>query len=295
MCLEKVSFKFIVLAAFFSMLCSCAPRQDEVHPAGGDAVTDALGRPYVLRESPARIVSLSPAITEILFAIGAGKQVVGVTQYCDYPAEARTRTSIGGFSGATMSMEQIRALSPDLVVLSADMHSRIVALLDDLRIPSFAIEPRSFSQVYDAILTLGEITGCQGGAEETVAEMKTKIAAVEDRLQDREKPGVFWILSEEPLMSAGSETFISEAISLAGGRNIFGDVREQWPMVSPEQVLLRKPEWILLGDDITVTNRAIPGITGGYRSAIISADSLYRYGPRLADAVEAIAGILHKW
>ena len=299
--LRKLFFSLVLLLS----LISCTARQQAPAvqmPAGSGmrVISDALGRPYALSGEPRRIVSLSPAVTEILFAIGAGDQVAGVTQYCDYPPAARTRTSVGGFSGATVSVEQILALGPDLVILSADMHARIVSLLDNLKIPSFAVEPRNLSQVYGVIALLGEITGCGPGAGEVVAEMKRKIAAVEERLQGRDRPGVFWVLSDEPLMTAGPETFVSEAIALAGGRNIFADVREQWPLASPEQIFLRKPEWVLLGDDMldapALLGKAfwqnIPAVREG-RTAIVSADLFYRYGPRLADGVELIAGILH--
>jgi iron complex transport system substrate-binding protein len=267
----------------------------------GKTLTDALGRRYAPTESPRRIVSLSPAVTEILFAVGAGDQVVGVTQYCDYPSEAGTRVFVGGFSGATVSVEQIRALEADLVILSADMHARIIALLDNLNIPSFAMEPRNFSQVYEVIAVVGEITGCEAAAGEVIAAMKAKTAAVGERVQGRSRPGVFWILSEEPLMTAGKETFVSEAIELGGGRNIFDDVREQWPLVSPEQIFIRKPDWILLGNDMREASsrlgssilRNIQAVREG-RVVFINADILYRYGPRLADGVELIADILHE-
>ena len=281
------------------LLCSCTQKRAAEITESSGAIIDAFGRSYVIKEYPDRIISLSPAITEILFAIGAGDKVVGVTQYCDYPPEAKTRTSIGGFTGATMSMEQIYVLEPDLVILSADMHARIVTLLDELGIPSFAVEPMNFSQVYDAIALVGEITGCGQGAEEVITEMKNTVARVGEKIRGQLRPGVFWVLSIDPLMSAGAETFISEAITLGGGKNIFDDVRERWPLVSPEQVLVRNPEWILIGDDMTgmvpLSNpfwQSIPAVREG-RVAVIKADTLYRYGPRLVDGVDSIAKILH--
>jgi len=251
-------------------------------------------------------VSLSPAITEILFVIGAGESVVGVTQYCDYPPEARERVSVGGFSGATVSVEQIRALESDLVILSADMHARIVTLLDDLGIPSFAVEPRNFSEVYSVIALMGELCGAESGAEAAIMEMKEKIAGVEQGLRGLKRPEVFWVLSEEPLMTAGGGTFISEAISLAGGKNIFAELREQWPLVSPEQILVRRPDWVLMGSDMTVTTAAseagpifssplwqtFSAVREG-RLALVYADLLNRYGPRRAVEVVLIAEILH--
>jgi len=192
------------------------------------------------------------------------------------------------------------------------MHERIVSLLDGLGISSFAVEPRNFSQVYDTIAQIGELCGCSPGAEKVVAEMKDKIERVEEQVRSLKRTDVFWVLSEEPLMSAGAATFVSEAISLAGGRNIFEDVNEQWPLVSPEQVLQRKPEWILVGNDMTGSGatpsssgtgapgkllksplwQTIPAFREG-RVAPVNGDLVYRYGPRLADGVVSIAKILH--
>jgi iron complex transport system substrate-binding protein len=297
-----------LLFIFLIIFCSCAVRKEapakqiQAAESAGETeiIVDALGRRYVLNKKPERIVSLNPSVTEILFAIGAGTQVVGVTQYCDYPPEALAKTKVGGFSGATVSVEQIRILNPDLVILSADMHQRIISLLDSLSIPSFAVEPRNISQVYDTIALLGEITGCETGASELSAYMKTRIARVTEAVQNLERPGVFWIISEDPLMTAGKSTFISEIIRLGGGKNIFEDVDGDWPLISPEQVLFRKPEWVLLGDDMMDAEaflkkpfwQNINAVREG-RSKVISASVLYRYGPRLADGVETIAKILH--
>ena len=310
------NFALVPLCVILSFSCTAGSdsKQSSVPAAAGassslaapETYTDALGRRYVQKAIPARIISLSPAVTEILFAIGAGDRVVGVTNYCDYPPEAKTRKSVGGFSGATVSMEQIRALEPDLVILSADMHSRIVSLLDELAIPSFAVEPRDFSQVYDVISLLGEITHHPDGAANVVAEMKKKIAAVEEQLKGKEKERVFWILGTNPLMTAGAGTFVTEALSLGGGMNIFNDAGEQWPQISIEQVLLRKPAWILFGGDMAGAGNAdpsdaifknpllasLPAVKQG-RIAIVNGDMVYRYGPRLADAVELIAMLLH--
>ena len=280
---------------------SCTPRKPAVQVGG--ALTDALGRQYVLGESPQRIVSLVPAVTEILFAIGAGEKLVGVTQYCDYPPEARDRTSVGGFSGATISMERVAALQPGLVLLSADMHARVLTLLDALDIPSFAVEPRDFSQVYETISLVGKLSGCEIGAENLIAEMKNKIELARGRINGRERPAVFWILSEDPLVTVGAGNFVSQAIDLGGGRNIFDDIPEQWPMVSHEQVLLRKPDWVFFGSDmgesaaLLSSNPMWQMILMGKenRLAEINADLFYRYGPRLADGVVYISRILHPY
>ena len=287
-----------LVCALLLLLISCAPRQEAQEPG---AFIDALGRHYTPEGIPRRIVSLNPAVTEILFAIGAGDLLVGATEHCDYPAAARELASVGGFAGITVSVEQIRVLNPDLVILSADMHSRIVLLLDSLDISSFAVEPRNFYEVYSVIALLGELSGFEEGAANVIAGMKERIAAVQERVRDRPVPTVLWVLSEEPLMSAGGETFISEAISLAGGRNIFADIREQWPLISSEQVLVRNPDWVLSGSDMAGGGFPVlrnplwqnfQAIREG-RLAFVDGDLLYRYGPRLADAVSVIAEIIH--
>ncbi|MDR1288302.1 MAG: cobalamin-binding protein [Treponema sp.] len=269
-------------------------------PSG--ALTDALGRTFAFPPDGAkRIVSLSPAVTEILFAAGAGERVVGVTEYCDYPPEARERASVGGFSGATVSVERIASLESDLVIVSAGMHGRILGLLEDLGIPAFAVEPRNFDEVFAAIRAIGILSGCSSGAEETVRIMEGKLRDAALLRAGKERPSVYWELSEDPLISAGKDSFVNEALERAGGRNIFGDLEAAWPLVSAEEVLLRSPEWILTGDDrrplpdaAFFARRpgwaAIPAVREG-RVAVINAARLYRYGPRLADAVLEIAEV----
>jgi iron complex transport system substrate-binding protein len=247
-------------------------------------------------------VSLSPSVTEILFALGAENQIAGITEYCDYPPETALIPKVGGFSGVTVQVERIAALRPDLVILSGDMHGRIITLLDRLSIRNFAVEPRNFNEVYQTIETLGILTGHGEKARELIARMEEKIRRAQEQRRGGEPPGVFWELSDEPLMTTGGNTFISEAIRLGGGRNVFEDLPELWPTVSTEAVLLRKPDWIIAGDDHgkivepgALSRRpgwqGIPAVKNG-RIATVNADALYRYGPRLADAVLAIAEIL---
>jgi iron complex transport system substrate-binding protein len=292
--LSAVLLLAVLLPAALSP-AACAPRNG----AAGEAAKGRAPAP----ESVRRIVSLSPGVTEILFALGAGELVVGVTQYCDYPPEARTRTKVGGFSGAQISVEGIAALRPDLVILSEDMHFRIRAMLDDLGIATQAVEPRNFDGVYKLIDELGRLCGFEERAAEITGEMREKIRRAGEQAAGREAPPVYWELSPEPLISVGGAAFISEAIRLGGGRNIFENLTQDYPEVSAEQVLLLRPQWIFTGDDQgsasdpAVFSRRpgwadIPAVREG-QIRRINADRLYRYGPRLADAVLEIAGILH--
>jgi iron complex transport system substrate-binding protein len=289
-----------LVVCFFLSLCSVAPVPAQDFPLG---LRDALGRDLVLEAPARRIVSLSPSVTEILFAVGAGDAVAGVTQYCNYPAETASKIRVGGFSGATVSIETIAAIKPDLVILSADMHGRVISLLDRIGIVSFAVEPRTFEEVYGLIAGIGRLTGKSAGAEAVLAEMREKLRRAGELHRGRKAPRVFWELSAEPLITAGGSSFINEAIRLAGGENIFGDLREHWPAVGAEAVLRRRPEWIIsaeAGDTRSFLRSlarrpgwgALPAVREG-RVAAIDPDIVSRYGLRLADAVLILAGILH--
>jgi iron complex transport system substrate-binding protein len=307
--------RFAETALFLLCLAGCgksAPGPGTPPPGAGDGPAeragfpctreDALGRTLTLNSAPERIVSLSPGATEILFAIGAGGQVAGVTEYCTYPPEAAAKPKVGGFAGNMVNLEYLAALKPGLVIVSQEMHQRIIDMLDRLGIRSFAVEPRNFEQVYGTIETLGVLTGNQAEAQTQIALMRAKIDRARQKRGGRERPRVFWELTDDPLMTTGGGTFINEAIDLGGGVNIFAELPERWPVVSAEQVLIRRPDWIIAGHDRSGIVEpgvlaARPGWGGmpavqANRIATVNADAIYRYGPRLADAVLAVADIL---
>lgn len=264
---------------------------------------DDLGREVRLAARPARIVSLAPSITEILFAVGAGEQVVGVTKYCNYPPEAaQGREIVGGFSAKSLSVEKIIGLKPDLVIAGGATHKPVSEALEAAGVPVFNFEPKDLAGVYANILAAGALTGHGPQAEKVVADMKARVqkvaAAAADIPQDR-RVKVFYEVWDEPLMTAGPTTFIGQIIELAAGVNIFADVKEQYPTVSSEAVVARKPDVILgpssHGEGLTAAKiGARPGwgelaaVKAG-RIVIVDGDIISRPGPRLADALEAVA------
>lgn len=255
-----------------------------------------------------RIVSLSPSCTEIIFAIGADDALVGVTAFCDYPPEAAKKTKVGGFSGKSVSIESIVALKPDLVLLEGQMHQRLMDLLEKAGVRCRAVNAVHLADAYGIIREIGALTGFESTAAKTADRLRARIAAVETRLKQKkrwsiQRPNAFWIVWDDPLMTVGGTTFISEAIYAAGGKNIFADLTEQYPSISFESVLTRNPDWILTGADHgentvlqSLKNRqgwgALSAVKNG-KLAAVDADSINRIGPRLASAIEALARVFH--
>lgn len=277
---------------------------------GGDLVDD-LGYSLTLTSPPERIVSLAPSNTEILFAVGAGDKVVGVTDFCNYPydfeawIEAGNMTSIGNYYGP--SVEPIVALDPDLV-LATTGSLEAAENLRDLGYNVLVVEPKNLSFVLRDILLVGRATDRYSEAVALESEIRQRIDTVANQAADATStPKVYHEVWNEPLMSAGPGTFIDEIITLAGGENIFNDATTSWPTVSSEAIIEKNPDVMVFPDMYmgrqnfyetieAVENR--PGwdiISAVQNDTIyeINADIISRSGPRLADALEALAKMIH--
>jgi iron complex transport system substrate-binding protein len=204
-------------------------------------VTDFKGRNIVLDKAPQKIVSLSPSNTEILFALGAGEKVVGVTSYCDYPEEAKKVEQVGTFDGP--NMELIKKVQPD-VVLAGYIQEEAVKLIESMGITVIVTEAESFEAIYKSIELIGKITETDTKAEEIIAGMKNKIAEIEEKTKDKKKPTVFYVVWADPLTTAGSKTFINDVIKAAGGINVAEKV-ESWANYSTEQLMKDNPEMLV--------------------------------------------------
>jgi iron complex transport system substrate-binding protein len=238
--------KLVTLLIAFMLISSlfgCAGPAQNKEP-GNEAeieVTDFKGRSVVLDKLPRKIVSLLPSNTEILFALGAGDRVVGVTSYCDYPEEARKVEQVGDFEGP--NIELIRKVQPD-VVLAGYIQEDAVAALEKMGIPVIVTEAESFEGIFDSISLIGEVTGTAAEAERITAEMKDKIAEIEAKTKDKEKPRVFYVVWKAPLTTAGSKTFINDVIKAAGGINVAEKV-EGWANYSAEEMIKDDPDMLI--------------------------------------------------
>ena len=269
-------------------------------------ITDDLGREVTIQTKPQRIISLAPSHTEILFAIGAGEQVVGVTTYCNYPQEAETREQIGGFSAETISVEKIIALEPDLVLSAGKLHESVTEALERAGGTVYGGDPETFDQVYASIEAVGQMTGHSEEATSLVAQMKERVAAVElvvAEIPDEERPTVFWETWDDPLMTAGPTTFAGQMIEKGGGVNLFADVTRRYSEISIEEVIKRNPDVIMgpdsHGEALTADQVAtrpgwetIKAVQDG-RIYVFNGDITSRAGPRIVDGLEMIARALH--
>jgi iron complex transport system substrate-binding protein len=257
-------------------------------------VTDEYDRTIKVPAVPQRIVSLAPSVTEVLFAIGLGDRVAGVTTYCNYPPEANGKERIGD----TMrpSLEKIIALKADLVIaVTASQLEQFVGRLDEAGIPVYVSNPRNLDEVLTSIEKIGELTGAPERARALAGALRERAERVSQRLTGATRLPVLFVLGTSPLITVGRGTFIDDLITRAGGRSITSDVAGDYPQFSVESVIARKPEVIFLqsGDsDLTPPLKETPASRSG-RVVHLDDDLLLRPGPRVIEALEQMAASIH--
>jgi iron complex transport system substrate-binding protein len=292
-----------VLIALIGLLGACTPTAGEAVSSGG--VTDQLGRTVEFDSVPQRIVSLAPSNTEILFALGLGDRVVGVTEYCDYPAAAKDKAVIGGFS--TVDLERVVALSPDLILATSMHEADVLPALEKRGLTVFVLAPATLDEVLESIILVGEVTGQVEEAAGLVNGMKRRISVVTEkteRLSPEQRPRVFFITWHDPLMTPGLETRQDEMIQMAGGVNIARNLTG-YADISLEAVVEANPEVMIAGvgmgagEDLPaqfIKTEPRLGNTDARRNGRIyemDTDLEGRPGPRIVDALEKFALFIH--
>ncbi len=303
----KVLILIFAAVAFVALLLAgCRQKQGDggSRPVSAAAVTirDDSGVELTVKNIPRRIVSLTPSNTEILFALGLGDRVVGVTTYCDYPPEAKNKPKIGDLQA---NVEKIVSLKPDLVVAKWTMNRDAVASLRKLNVPVLCVEPESIEGVYRAIRLIAKATATSEAGEKIVAGMKAQLEEVKQKvaaIPPAKRPRVFIEVGDDPLYTAGSQTFIDELLNLAGGVNIAADIKG-YQMYSIERVVEKNPDVILAPDSYYIDVEKIIQKRPGWSSIKAVRDGriinnldpnmINRPGPRSAQAVKAIARALY--
>ena len=268
--------------------------------AGQVSLVDDTGRTVSLRAPARRVVSLAPSITETLFAVGAGDRVAGVTDYCNYPPEARRLPRVGGMINP--NIETIVALKPDVVLLSMEGNIRDdYRKLASLGIPVFVSNPRTLDGIYRSITQIGTLTGREEDAARTVQEMKAREQAARARA-GKSPVRTLLVVSIQPLIVAGRNTFINELLVAAGGVNLAAFAKGNYPAYSRETVVANNPDAILITSDaisdVGSLTRTFPEWT--IVSAVrhrkvyaVNADIVSRPGPRAVLALESLVHLLH--
>ena len=252
-----------------------------------------------------RIVSLAPSVTEMLFKLGVGDSVVAVTDFCDYPPEAKQIERVGGFGKP--SLEKLLALSPDLVVEAGLERNEVARLLRDSGLRVVEVKIRSIDDIFEGLRRIGEAVGKPDRAEEVIAGMQAELKAIADRasrVPRESRPRVFIEVGDGPLMTAGQGSFLDDVISRAGGVNVAHDLPQAYPRVSAEKVIEWNPDVIVVahmargGDAASeIAQRIgwseIAAVKNGRIVRDVPHDLLLRPGPRLIDGVKALAQHLH--
>ena len=262
-------------------------------------------------EYPKSIVTLSPAAAEILYAIGAGDQIAAVSQFTDYPPEAADKPIVGGFDGKTLSIETILSYEPDLVYLSEGMHNFLIEPLDSYGIKWYLSNATSITAIEKEIMDMGELTGHQDEAAQVVAQMAEKLSKAytpqpapteDDEVEALDSTiKVYYEVWNAPFMSVGSTSFIHDVIVNAGGKNIFDDLTDAYPMVSDETIIARAPDVILIPMNNGVSVEDVKARAGWDSIPAVANDRVYiiddnvysRPAPRIADVVLDLSELLN--
>jgi iron complex transport system substrate-binding protein len=253
---------------------------------------DDLHRQVTLQRPATRIVSLAPSITESLFAIGAGDQVVGVTDYCNFPPQVRSCHRVGGMINP--SIEAIVGLSPDLIIVSMEGNQRQdFTTLTGLKIPVFVTNPRTLEGINQSLRQLGTLTGRTREAAKLVDTLSRRTAQLLAAGNNRRTPTILFV-SVQPLMAVGARTFLNELVTAAGGDNLAAASGLTYPSLSREMVLTEDPEVMLITSDAIDSTESITALYPEWTqlSAVrsghvyrINPDIVSRPGPRAVDGL----------
>ena len=310
---RKIFAGLIVLMIVGATLSACAPTPapSAVKPTSVPAtaataafpltLTDDANRSVTLKAAPQRIVSLAPSNTETIYALGKGAFVVGVTEYCDYPAEAKAEPKIGGFT--QIDLEKVIGLAPDLV-LATDIHAKsIVPELQNRGLIVFVIEPKNVDEVISKLSVFGKLLGAPDEVNRLSAQLKSRMDSVTSKVAAaKTKPRVFYEI-DKTLFTPGPGSFVDDLLTKAGAANIASDAKGGYGQLSTEIIIARDPEVILLGDmlfgETPETLKARPGwgnITAVKTNRIIPVPDenlVARPGPRIIDGLEMVARALY--
>lgn len=296
----------MILLVALTFLSGCSTSVETGPVDGGKLIlVDGLGRPIAFEKPPQRIVSIAPSNTEMLFAVGAADQVVGRDEYSDYPPEALEVASIGATYGE-LNMEAIVALEPDLILVAEITPIEQIEALEDLGLKVFQVpNPMTFEELFVNLETVGSITDHEQQSADLIEELKARVENVEAVVANAPDVRVFYeVDGTDPTApwTTGAGTFQQVLIEVVHGENIADDL-DGWGAMNLEQIVARDPEVILFGEGpwVPTTSESLANRTGwGSISAVrtgrihgVDTNWIDRPGPRLVDALERFARVIH--
>lgn len=275
-----------------AVLAGCAPSQR--------TYKDGLGNDFVLKGAPKRIASLSPALTETVFALGLGDRMVGVSNWCNRPEEALEVEKIG--DAYSINFETLVALKPDLVLVAGtkDFESQAEKDMDRLGLPAYASGPATVAEVLEDIKNLSKVLGVSKAGEDLVAELQGEIDAIIASYQAESRPPLKVFVAVDPeLWTVGPTSFVSDVIRVAGGENVLSGVPDQYLQISMEDLLTKDPDVILIAvpEDQAGALTTRPGweslraVKKG-RVSFVNPDLISRPGPGVVEGIKEVAAAL---
>ncbi len=299
---RKIPF-LIILTLLALLLASCTQTPST---ASNIQLVDGLGREVTLAAPAERIVSLAPSATEILFAVGAGDQVIGRDSFSNYPEAVLEIQDVGGSMG-DYSTEVIASLNPDLVVATEINTLEQVKALEDLGLTVYYIKnPADLDGLFPILETVGTLTGHETETTGLVKELSDRIKNVEETLSGaQERVLVFYELDgSDPAKpwTSGPGTFLDQLVQMAGGTNLGAVMTDAWAQISLEEILVQDPDLIILGDSAYgVTAEAVAARAGWSSLTAVQQNKIYAFnddlvsrpGPRLVDGLETLAQLIH--
>jgi ABC-type Fe3+-hydroxamate transport system substrate-binding protein len=260
---------------------------------------DELGRAVETPDHPHRVICLIPSVVDIVYSLGAGADVVAISDFTKYPREALQKPSIG--LPLSPSIEAIVALHPDLVLGSGDLNVlESAGSLQRLGIPVFMVDPHGIDGIYASILNIGKALNRETAADTLVAQLRTRVELVKARVAGKPRLRVLMAIWYDPVMTIGKKAFIGELIEVAGGRSVTGDIAQEWPEISLESIVSRQPDALLFikGAKLTVEGlKTRPGwehVKAVQQGRVFYVDNRIQYpSPVAFDALEDLAKQFH--
>jgi iron complex transport system substrate-binding protein len=297
--MKKFAVGFTLLLIVFSLIgCQPVNQMNENSPVDpGDVhypltIKDQAGNTMTIPKIPERIVSLVPSNTEILFAIGAGKKVVGVTTNDDYPKEVKNLPKVGDM---TINAEKVVAQKPDIIFASSLNGKETIDKLKKLGLPVFVLDANSIKGVYQSIDLAGQVTNQLHQSDKLIGSMEAEKLRIFQEVArvKKGKPAKVWLESDPSLYTAGKGTLLNELVTIAGGDNVAKNLNG-WPQVSAEQVVKWNPDVIvsMYGDTSTIQKRAGWSTIHAVKEKKITSidpDIVSRPGPRIIEAMRQLA------